>query len=384
MQASKAPKRSDLSQRHATPSDLERIFFTVSMPFFGLSGGLPALSALGRRWLAWFAALNRCGEVGYQGVAAPIPAITRSEYKANGQTCSESTTHRALKELISKGYLTKKTPRLGRWRQYGIEDGFGAHDIICEYTLTAAALAIWSQPKLAIVESVPHIHTTANLAGDRSFECSNDPPSSDLIEQPRARLRAVELLEDSKKGKIKNRNKTRNIISRRSEKNTSPVKPRSRSLVQNLLLKSIRLVLLAEKNRKIAAAALALAKHEIDCPLDRKTPIEWSYWAKVWPYYSEQYNRQPTAQKMIVPLLIAAVQGQSFDGPSPGELIAAGIAAGIKKPPSPGELIAVELQKAKERLNECVKLGSMTLESAVELFQVQKSLLWQRANQNGL
>jgi len=40
------------------------------------------------------------------------------------------------------------------------------------------------------------------------------------------------------------------------------------------------------------------------------------------------------------------------------------------------------LQKAKERLNECVKLGSMTLESAVELFQVQKSLLWQRANQN--
>lgn len=87
----------------ANDSDLEKIRFPVTV-------SPHKLNKLERRWFGYFLALAK---MRYCGVAVSIDKLTREEFRVNGQTCSERTTHRALEGLALKGILRRRKNRIG-------------------------------------------------------------------------------------------------------------------------------------------------------------------------------------------------------------------------------------------------------------------------------
>lgn len=395
----KLPQRPNLAINHANQFQLGGIDYTISL---GAWIKPSDCSKLEKRWLAFFAALNRSGELGFIGYVGPIAALTLAEFRANDQTCSDRTTFRALEGLCSKGYLRQSQHRTNKRRQINVE-GDTICEIECKYTLTDKALNLWNKPvKLQIVKDdlsyidtqLPKVADTQNQGQthidpqlpiwqgndlssvlEHSSECS--------LKQPQSAARN-ELLKNEKSQEVKigNRSKIRSIVARSNNQKNTPPKPK-RSLSQNLILQAVRLALAAEKiDRKTAKAALRLAENEIDRPSERKTSIEWDYFLKILPSYDRETVRITETQRRIVPMLIEALKGGK-KAINAAEVIAAGLEQ-AKKGPSIAEVIAAEMEKAKSRVMEYVKIGSMSLESAIELLNVQKTLLWQKANQGTL
>lgn len=395
----KLPQRPNLAINHANQFQLGGIDYTISL---GAWIKPSDCSKLEKRWLAFFAALNRSGELGFIGYVGPIAALTLAEFRANDQTCSDRTTFRALGGLCRKGYLRQSQHRTNKRRQINVE-GDTICEIECKYTLTDKALNLWNKPvKLQIVKDdlsyidtqLPKVADTQNQGQthidpqlpiwqgndlssvlEHSSECS--------LKQPQSAARN-ELLKNEKSQEVKigNRSKIRSIVARSNNQKNTPPKPK-RSLSQNLILQAVRLALAAEKiDRKTAKAALRLAENEIDRPSERKTSIEWDYFLKILPSYDRETVRITETQRRIVPMLIEALKGGK-KAINAAEVIAAGLEQ-AKKGPSIAEVIAAEMEKAKSRVMEYVKIGSMSLESAIELLNVQKTLLWQKANQGTL
>ena len=393
-------QRPNLATNHANQFQLGGIDYTISLGAWIKPNDCTKLE---KRWLAYFAALNRSGELGFIGFIGPIAALTQAEFRANDQTCSDRTTFRALKGLCRKGYLRQSQHRTNKRRQINIE-GDTICEIECKYTLTEKALNLWNKPvKLQIVkDELSHIDTQLPKVADTQNQGQThiDPQlpiwqGNDLssvlehssecsLKQPHASAARNELSknEKSQEEKIGKRSKIRSIVARSNCKKNAAPKPQ-RSLNQNLILQAVRLALAAEKiDRKTAKAALKLAENEIDKPNNRKTCIEWDYFSKIFPSYDRETVRITETQRRIVPMLIETLKGgkKSICG---AEVIAAGLEQ-AKKGPSIAEVIAAEMEKAKSRVMEYVKIGSMSLESAIELLNVQKTLLWQKANQGTL
>lgn len=92
-------------KNHATTQDLEKIVFSTLQ-----LAGTGMLSPLARRWLAFCVVLAR---LGYVGIHAPMWAIVKAQYRAQGQTRSESTAYRGLRALETAGYIRRQKYRLG-------------------------------------------------------------------------------------------------------------------------------------------------------------------------------------------------------------------------------------------------------------------------------
>lgn len=92
----------------AVAQDLEQISFSTLQ-----LAGTGSLKPLGRRWLAFCVVLAR---LGYEGIHAPMWAIANAQYRAQGQTKSESTAYRGLGQLEAAGYLRRQKYRVGNDR----------------------------------------------------------------------------------------------------------------------------------------------------------------------------------------------------------------------------------------------------------------------------
>lgn len=88
--------------RTARRSELARMVKVISHP----ERTPRSLSKLGKRWFAFFKGLVA---LSYDAIAAPLGCICDAEHRAAGQTRSERTAYRALRELEIGGYI--KRPR---------------------------------------------------------------------------------------------------------------------------------------------------------------------------------------------------------------------------------------------------------------------------------
>jgi hypothetical protein len=91
------------SKKYAKKEDLEKIQIAFLI-------GATRLSPLARRWLSFFVC---SAKFGFSGIATSIAVLTANEFRVNHQTNSERTTYRALAELEQKGFIRRRTCRLG-------------------------------------------------------------------------------------------------------------------------------------------------------------------------------------------------------------------------------------------------------------------------------
>lgn len=170
------PVRRDLAWRHATEPDLERITYTIDLSRWREPRDL---SKRGARVLRFYAALHRCGRVGYVGTRASYAAIGAAISRATHESASRSTVIRGCAELREKGYLDKARGRGARARQVGPHDWI--REPLAVLTLTDLARSLWGAP--------PSSHTSLPVSKCNGYAIPEEPsvegiPARDVLASP--------------------------------------------------------------------------------------------------------------------------------------------------------------------------------------------------------
>lgn len=95
-------------RRYATPHDLDCLQGLWYSP-----SGMAKLGRPGRSLLQFFVAIAR---MGFDGIDAPIGAISSSLYRVLGQTKSDRTVFRGLSDLEANGFILRRSFRIGENR----------------------------------------------------------------------------------------------------------------------------------------------------------------------------------------------------------------------------------------------------------------------------
>ena len=169
------PVRRDLAWRHATETDLSRITYTIDI---GRWRSPRDLSKRAIRVLRFFAALHRCGRVGYVGTRASYAAIGAAISRATCEAASRSTVIRGVNELVGAGLLDRARGRGDRARQVGPSEWI--REPLAVLTLTDAARAMWGA-------SPPSSHPSPPVSNCDGYTLPEEPsvegiPARDVVE----------------------------------------------------------------------------------------------------------------------------------------------------------------------------------------------------------
>ena len=330
------PVRRDLAWRHATEIDLQRITFTIDLSRWRTPDDLSNRAV---RVLRFFAALHRCGRVGYVGTRASYAAIGAAMHRAQHEAASRSTVIRGVNELIEAGYLERGKGRGDRVRQ------IGPHEYVREQlavlTLSPAARALWSDRAPAHVSLPVSYCNGYNLPRQAPPPTRGGEPSperSDEIASPDASaVAAVSDAEPASAGGVEHRDgaavalgeprSARHVASLatlaersrseaepaqapcRRERFAAPSLPHARRVVAAAIIST-----LAEVTRKLGREGEALvsrAEAEIAGRSDSPpSQVEWGYWIARWPGLPRD-SRKWWARREIVPLLRSRLPSRS-------------------------------------------------------------------------
>ena len=159
------------NRKYATPGDLEKLD-----GIWYQSSGTFNLTKSGRRLLQLFVTLVR---LGYEGVDTPIGCISKTLWRIIGESRSDRTIFRALNDLEEKGFVVRKTFKVGDNR------------LKCIIRFRLDAFRFLSKKK---EPTQTHINTqlTKSRDTDRTSIKSrvNSLNITDLNNKPRARARA--------------------------------------------------------------------------------------------------------------------------------------------------------------------------------------------------
>jgi hypothetical protein len=317
------PVRRDLAWRHATETDLERISYTIDLSRWREPRDL---SKRGARVLRFFAALHRCGRVGYVGTRASYAAIGAAISRATHEAASRSTVIRACDELRDQGYLDRDRGRGARARQVGPHEWI--REPLAVLTLTDRARALWgsappsSHPSLPVskcngyalpeepsVEGIPARDVVdASPSTSAAASVSTEEPASAGVEprgvaarvEPRPSARPVAPLAQLADGEPVEVDEHAACQVGRS-RFPSGTRPASRHLAVSAILST--LASLSRFAGREGAALVARAKAEIAGRSDGPpSGIAWDYWIAKWPELARE-ERFRWARAEILPAL---------------------------------------------------------------------------------
>jgi DNA-binding MarR family transcriptional regulator len=317
------PTRSDLAWRHATESDLERISYTIDLSRWREPRDL---SKRGARVLRFFAALHRCGRVGYVGTRASYAAIGAAIARATHEAASRSTVFRACDELREKGYLDRSRGRGARSRQVGPHEWI--REPLAVLTLTDQARALWGAaprsshpsppvsdcngyalPEEPSIEGIPARDVVdASPSTSAAASVSTEEPASAGVElrgvaariEPRQSARPVAPLAQLAGENLDELDEHAACQVGRSRFPSGP-RPASRRLAVSALLATLGS--LTRFSGREGAALVVRAKAEIAGRSDGPpTGIAWDYWIAKWPELARE-ERFRWARSEILPAL---------------------------------------------------------------------------------
>jgi len=360
----KPPIRRDLAWRHATETDLERISYTIDLSRWrvprdgdgddGDGGGGGRLSNRAIRVLRFFAALHRCGRVGYVGTRASYAAIGAAISRVTSEAASRSTVIRGVNELVARDLLARARGRGDRVRQ------LGPHEYIREplavLTLTDRARALWGAPPSShlstpvskrngyalpeepSVEGIParDVPTspiiTATLGAEDNAESradALDPAAAPAaaVAVPRPSARPVAPLAQLADGDRDEMDEHAACQGRRS-RFPSGTRPASRHLAVSALLST--LASLSRFSGREGAALIARAKAEIAGRSDGPpSGVAWNYWIAKWPELAREERFRWARAEMLPALRSSRASG------SPPPASTSPPPASPPRPPSP-------------------------------------------------
>ena len=257
-------KRIQKKSQIAYKNDLYSICYSV----FQLPGTVD-LSPRERRYLFFLISLVRSG---YSEIRAPMAVIADSIFRCQGQTASVSTLRTAIAELERRGYLTRRTFRVGPDRGRTVIE------------IHTDRFVFWTKISVQNISPLPtqsHISSChQDLVGDdRKISSSvvNSQYSSD---------------------KRNNRSNTGARCNNSAKKNHA-----YHPIVYTLLC-----VLPRSPQR---ASMIDLARREISTGDASDSGVDWPYYTKLWPALDPAPGgrRENTAKREIVPLLWRALEG---------------------------------------------------------------------------
>ena len=331
-----SPVRRDLAWRHATESDLERITFTIDLSRWRTPDDLSNRAV---RVLRFFAALHRCGRVGYVGTRASYAAIGAAMHRAQHEAASRSTVFRSVSELVDGGWLEKGKGRGDRVRQ------IGPHEYVREQlavlTLSPAARALWSDRAPAHVSppvSVCHGYNLPRQAPPPTRGGEPSPERSDEIASPDASaVPTVSEAEPATAGGVEHRDggavalavprSARPVAPLATladgdrseaepaqapcqrERFAAPSLPHARRVVAAAILATLADVtrMLGREGEALVSRAEAEIAGRSDAP---SSQVEWGYWIARWPGLPRD-SRKWWARREIVPLLRSSLPSRS-------------------------------------------------------------------------
>lgn len=337
--------RENLSFQHADQAALGAFSYSVSL---GRWRHLPDLSHRGNRCLRAFAALNRSGVAGYNGVKAPIAALAAFVARATDEAFSTRTAFRALAELVERGYLVKGrfgggNPRLIIDKKSGVD--YWIRDQRCVFTLTAKALSIWGKPRpsplpppapgvgqepckaVGVSECgtkpdpslhVPSWHGSKSAEG---LKTSDQSPNRDQCSCPTSRAGEGKRAEPGFCPAFSSRSLalagSKGTAERVPSRTINPKKSQwmtSTDRARLILATAIHVCEAQGRGGKASTARIAL---ELS---DRKplypSGVDWAHWLKFWPEMSHAQRRH-TMRAEILPLIMTAPTPAPKPKPAP-------------------------------------------------------------------
>ncbi len=311
------PQTKNHPERLATRRDLEKISFATLQ-----LAGTGNLSPLGRRWLCFFVVLAR---LGYLGIHAPVWSIVSAQYRAQGQTKSESTFYRAARQLEQAGYIRRQKYRIG-------PDRFGV-----KIYFKMDRFTYWLREK-AHVHSVTCDYIAAQLSNCEQTEvtnqgsCVNSLNSSNLVVNvPRAREQSnKEHFKKTKMGKEQG--------------------DRERRTREHPIVYSIRRATM-QMDSKRRAVLIALAKREAENPKRRRSGAPWGKWDRrnqqtgriAFEELSIPHEREYVARSEFLPYLESMAGLEKIE-----PVVKAAVERRLKPDMSPG---AIDEAQKRERIN---------------------------------
>lgn len=243
----------------AVAQNLEQISFSTLQ-----LAGTGTLKPLARRWLAFCVVLAR---LGYEGIHAPMWAIVNAQFRAQGQTKSESTAYRGLKQLEAAGYIRRQKYRVG-------PDRFAV-----KIYFQLDKFKYWLREK-AHIQSVTCDYIAAQLSNCEEVEVTNqgsrvNSQDSSVINKQPARAK------DTIKSGFK--------------------KPSGKMGREEPLFYTLKLVTqgMGKSRRRLI---LARAYLEMQAPKLRASGADWAKWLPQWSKLGIE-ERESIALEQIVPYL---------------------------------------------------------------------------------
>jgi len=333
--------RPDLTWRHATESDLNRLSYTITATRWP---GFAGLSPRAARVLWIYVALYRIGRIGYQGTRASHGAIAAAVRRCTGQAGSLSTVERGLRELVAAGWLSKAASfgRSGRQITTGASAGRWMRDPLCVYTLTEAARLELSGnvshppstcPSVVLRKEVSLKPTSARARAVATDADADEPSKAEspqgvdgselrglaaAVEAPRPSPRPVAQArgarhagqdgEPQRPCQARKRGKPRTLH--------RDTKPATRREAIALILATLE----AETNRGARGGRLARARAALELAggalPGEASGIGWDYWIARWPELTRD-ERRSRARAELIPLLVDAAR-RADRGSPPG------------------------------------------------------------------
>lgn len=294
--------RKDLSWRHATETDLDRISHIQTITRWGRPP--EGMSKRAARVLGFFAALNRLGTFGYRGTRCCQAALARAVSRATNEAASIPTIQRALAELVKGGFLTRGTA-YGKPRR--MMPDVWQREPIRVYTLTETAVSIWSKPTK--VASLPtYIKREPFRSSELKFQENFKPE--------RAHTREQDVVSNvTNKGRKNEMTNSRDLTSEgesyegKQEQKSRPsrfvgISERCPSAARKRLLQDLcNIVAGRGRMGKVIAAKAALCLSDPS----QKSGVDWQYWLTRWPMMTRG-ERMHALRTEIVPVMNTWVQ----------------------------------------------------------------------------
>lgn len=250
----------DISHKNlAVSQDLEKIGFSTLQ-----LAGTGSLSPLARRWLSFCVVIAR---LGYEGIHAPMWAVVKSQYQAQGQTKSESTAYRGLKALEVAGYI--------RRQKYRVSDDRFAVKIYFQLD----KFKYWLREKTHI-QSVTCDYIAAQLSKCEEVEVTNQG----------SRV-------NSQDSSVINKEPARATIYNK-EQGKNPMRAKERETAIFYTLKLVTRGMGKSRRRLILARAFL----ELGAPKLRASGVDWEKWAPSWLELGIE-ERESIALEQIIPYL---------------------------------------------------------------------------------